>query len=105
MKTTAHSEYLKLQSVYLKSASDAFRSNDCLKAQWKPLNYLSQPDFSAALQEYADFEKIIEQETVTIHRFEANESVMIDSIYCRDASIITDFGVILCTEKPSSPRI
>lgn len=96
MKSTAHSEYLHLQAVYLKTAQDAFVSNELLDRQYKPLNYLSKPDFKLAVKEYRAFEQLFEEHHVSIRRFSHDDSVMIDSLYCRDASIMTDFGVILC---------
>ena len=34
MKTTHHSEYLKLESVYIKQAENAFVSDIQLREQW-----------------------------------------------------------------------
>jgi len=52
MKTTHHSEYLKLKTVYIKTAKNAFVSQSLLKEQWEDLNYLSQPNFKKAEEEY-----------------------------------------------------
>ena len=35
MSKTQHSEYLKLEKVYLKSAKEAFQSEEILKNEWK----------------------------------------------------------------------
>ena len=59
MRTTAHSEFLKLHEVYLKTASAAFVSEGQLEKQWEPLNYLTKPDFKLAKQEYDRFEKLL----------------------------------------------
>ena len=96
MKTTHHSEYLKLQSVFLKSVKTAFISDIHISEQWKDLNYLSRPDFDKSLEEYAAFEEILRTNAVNTHYFPLDKAVTIDSIYCRDASITTDFGIILC---------
>lgn len=95
-KTTHHSEYLKLQSVFIKSAKDAFQSDELLENQWSALNYLSKPDFKISLEEYQKFEAIFSENNIEIKRFPSNENVKMDSIYCRDASIATNFGVIIC---------
>ena len=60
------------------------------------MNYLSKPDFSLALKEYENFEAIFKNNTIKVHHFPSNENVKMDAIYCRDASIATDFGVIIC---------
>jgi len=96
MTTTHHSEYLKLRSVYIKSAKNAFVSDKHMSKQWQSLNYLSQPDYNTALDEYDDFEKSFKKENIKIHHFPMNDAVTIDSIYCRDASIATNFGMIIC---------
>lgn len=96
MNTTHHSEYLKLVSVFIKPAKKAFVSDDELTTQWQELNYLSRPDFDNALQEYKMFQSYFGNENVEIHTFPYDEHVKIDSIYCRDASIATDFGMIIC---------
>lgn len=96
MQTTHHSEYLKLESVYLKSAAAAFVSQSELNRQWESLNYLSQPDYKEALKEYAAFEVLLKKNAAKVHYFKEDSKVLMDSIYCRDASIATDFGMIIC---------
>ena len=96
MKSTHHSEFLKLHSLFLKPVKQAFNSDIQLEEEWEKLNYLSQPDFKAALEEYRIFNNYFRDEDITIHQFPFDVSVGIDSIYCRDASIATDFGMILC---------
>ncbi len=96
MSKTQHSEYLKLEKVYIKSAEDAFHSEELLENQWSELNYLSKPDFSLAMKEYEKFASIFKEHNVEVCHFPSNENVKMDSIYCRDASIATDFGIIIC---------
>ena len=96
MKTTHHSEYLKLQSVFIKLAKDAFVSDIHLSEQWRELNYLSRPDFDNALEEYKAFQNYFIKNHIETQLFPFDENVPIDSIYCRDASIATDFGMIIC---------
>lgn len=95
-KTTQHSEFLKLKRVYLKSSIDAFVSEEVLASQWGELNYLSKPDLNGALKEYSEFKSIFENNGVEMQFFPPNDHVKMDSIYCRDASIATDFGMIIC---------
>tara|TARA_R110002073_G_scaffold40547_5_gene115154 strand:- start:290620 stop:291498 length:879 start_codon:yes stop_codon:yes gene_type:complete len=96
MKTTQHTEYLKLQSVFIKPVKNAFVSDIHISEQWKDLNYLSRPDFDLSIEEYDHFETIFKNNKIEVHHFPFNEKVSIDSIYCRDAAIATDFGLILC---------
>ncbi len=94
---TAHSEYLKLETVYLKSVRNAFVSDEVLAEQWQALNYLSQPNFDESISEYEDFETLLLNNTTEVKHFPKDANTKIDSIYCRDASIATDFGMIICS--------
>lgn len=96
MKKTHHSEYGRIKSIYLKPAADGFVSQHQISEQWGKLNYLGQPDFKTALQEYSQFEEQIQTTGAVVNYFTNNASVTMDSIYCRDASIATDSGIILC---------
>ena len=96
MKVTHHSEYLKLASVYLKSAESSFRSEKKLTKQWKELQFLTKPNFEESLKEYHAFQLFFTNKNIETCFFPADQKTWIDSIYCRDASIATDFGMIIC---------
>ena len=96
MKTTYHSEYLKLNTVFIKPVKNAFVSEQVLKEQWRAHNFLDQPDYKTTLVEYDFFRKILQKNGATLYDFPFNKNVSIDSIYCRDASIATNFGMIIC---------
>lgn len=96
MKTTSHSEYGKLKWVFVKRPAEAFVNETQIFSQWKKLNFLSKPDFAKAIREYAAFEKLLSKHGATLSYLPHNDAVTMDSIYCRDAAIITDHGAILC---------
>ena len=96
MKVTRHSEYLKLASVYLKSAKNSFLSEEELSEHWETLQYLSKPNFKKSLEEYAAFQTFFRENNISTCFFPINRKTKIDSIYSRDASIATDFGIIIC---------
>ena len=48
-----------LEGVLLRHARDAFGSSELVKAQWKGLNYLSQPRFDEACREYDQFAELL----------------------------------------------
>jgi N-dimethylarginine dimethylaminohydrolase len=97
MKLTCQSEYGTLQSVFIKNVADAFVDQSTISKEWKELDFLGEPDFKIAQSEYLFFEKLLQTNRSEIRKFEKNASVTMDSIYCRDASIATDKGMILCT--------
>jgi N-dimethylarginine dimethylaminohydrolase len=96
LKTTCHSEYGKLKSVFIKKPEAAFVSDQQISNQWKELNFQSKPDFSKAINEHVDFENILSRVGARISYLPLDTSVTMDSIYCRDAAIATDHGMILC---------
>lgn len=111
MKTTTQSEYGKLKSVYLKRPQQAFVNDQQISAQWKELNFLSKPDLLKAEEEYTAFEKLIKHQGAETFFLPQDSSVTMDSIYCRDAAIATDFGMIICNmgkparkNEPASER-
>jgi N-dimethylarginine dimethylaminohydrolase len=93
---TAHSEYGILKEVFIKTAKAAFINQNVVDEQWKDLNFLDKPDFQKALEEYEEFETLLKSEGTKVSYFPENIAVTMDSMYCRDASIVTDFGVIIC---------
>jgi N-dimethylarginine dimethylaminohydrolase len=96
MKTTCHTEYLKLQSVCLKPVRNSFVSQRNLNLQWEELNYLSEPNFDKAIKEYNVFEELFKAAGIEVIYLPKDDNVTVDSVYCRDASIATDFGMIIC---------
>lgn len=96
MNLTHHTDYLKLESVLLKPVSNAFRSDELLEAQWEALHFLAKPELKQAINEYTEFMNILEIQGVEVRYLPPKAGLSIDSIYCRDASVATDFGMIIC---------
>lgn len=96
MKTTCHSEVGKIKSIFIKKVVDAFRDDDTIQKEWQALNFLSKPELDKAEKEYQSFEKILNNNGIKIHYLPPDRSVSMDSIYCRDASLATDEGMIIC---------
>jgi N-dimethylarginine dimethylaminohydrolase len=93
---SAHSESGKLKSVYIKKASVAFIDDAHVSKHWEALNYLGKPDITKALQEYDAFEQILKDHGAELLYLPQDDTVNMDSIYCRDAAIATDAGMIIC---------
>ena len=96
MKLTAHSEFGKIHSLMIKPVAAAFRDESRLNEQWEALNYLSQPDFKNSSNEYELFTELIKSTQPVIYELPWEKDIQIDSIYCRDASISTNEGMIIC---------
>ena len=93
---SSHSESGKLNSLFIKKASAAFINDEHISKHWEALNYLGKPIIDKALAEYDAFEKILKDNGAEIFYFPEEASVNMDSIYCRDAAIATDKGMIIC---------
>ncbi len=96
MKITSQSEFGKIKSIFIKNVEDAFVNDTTIDKQWKELNFLEKPDLEKAKQEYKNFEAVLTNNGSELNYFPTDASVTIDSIYCRDAAIATDQGMIIC---------
>ncbi len=96
MNLTCQSEYGTLQTVFIKKVEDAFIDQSKVDSQWQALNFLGAPDFKQAQNENQQFKNLLRAGDVKIQHFEEDDSVTMDSLYCRDASIATDNGIIIC---------
>ena len=96
MEYTAHSDIGKIKALFIKNAREAFVSDEHIEKYWRELNYLSKPDLAAAINEYTSFQAVLNKQGAVIFDFPLDGSVNMDSIYCRDASISTNQGMIIC---------
>ena len=90
------SEHGRLRSVLVKHARDAFVDNAQVASQWRALNYSAPPDFGRAIAEYDTFVEILETSGAQVVQLPAHPACTLDSLYPRDAAIVSPGGVILC---------
>ena len=76
--------------------NDAFINDETIDKEWKALNFLSKPNLDKAKQEYTKFEELLVNNGTALNYFKQDAAVLMDSIYCRDAAIATDHGMIIC---------
>ena len=96
MRKTFQSETGKLSQIILRDPTDAFVSQDWLSSKWEILNYAECPNFELAKRQFADLEQIFYREDIDIQYVKNAKGLTPDSIYVRDASILTDQGAVLC---------
>jgi len=96
MKLTCHSEYGELRSVFIKRPREAMVDEQRIANTWEQLNFLAPPNITTAISEYDAFEGLLRISNAEIRYLPFNNNVTMDSMYCRDASLATDFGMILC---------
>src|SRR4051812_13021810 len=107
--TTALNETGRLTAVLMKHARDAFVSQHVIDAQWRQLNFTAPPDFARAIAEYDAFIEIIKSAGAEISFLPRNDGLNLDSIYTRDASVISARGVVACSmgkpERRGEPAV
>jgi len=97
-------EVSRLSRVVVKHARDAFVDQDTIDAQWKALNFSAPPDFARAVDESDRFIELLVSAGARVDLLPPDPAATLDSIYARDASIVSPAGVILCTMgKPARP--
>lgn len=104
MPVTFQSDVAPLRQVIVKHATDAYLGPAKLATEWRPLNFTAQPDFAKAQAESDAFVALLRKfgaEVLTLPREDAQS---IDSIYARDAGIVCDRGLILCSMGKENRR-
>jgi len=100
---TFQSDSGPMRRVLLKHARHAFATPERVAEQWEPLNYLGRPDYEAACAESDAFAEIFAGLGVDVEWMPAEDTGM-DSLYVRDASVVTDRGVVLCNMGKATRR-
>jgi N-dimethylarginine dimethylaminohydrolase len=92
----AFNEYGELRRVALKHARDAFSGAGRQDDEWRALNFTAPPNLERAVLQYDTFQELFRAASVRIEELPPDSGLTLDSIYVRDASILTPRGVLLC---------
>ncbi len=101
---TAQSETGAITRLLLKHARDAFVSQSAIDAQWRALNFTAPPDFDMAVAQYDRFVDAVTSAGTEVHLLPPCGAVGLDSIYVRDASVVCNDGVVLCSMGKAARR-
>lgn len=105
MTATAQSETGALRKVLLKHPRWAFEGPQRIAEQWSDLHYHAAPDFERAVEEFEAFAGILRDagaEVVLVEDAGDIGETTLDSIYVRDAAVVTDAGAIVCAMGKAS---
>ncbi|MCH7903033.1 MAG: hypothetical protein IH944_00535 [Armatimonadetes bacterium] len=94
----------KLKSVLIKHARDAFVAQRAVDEQWQELNCAGRPSFDKAVAEYDRYVALLTGFGIEIHFLPEDDTVGLDSMYTRDASILCGKGAILCSMGKAARR-
>ncbi|HEY7474094.1 MAG TPA: arginine deiminase family protein [Vicinamibacterales bacterium] len=102
----ALSEVGRLTHVVLKHAREAFAGPESIAAEWQALSFTAPPDYARAIEEYDRFAGVIASTGARIDWLPASAGAGLDSIYVRDASVVSPWGMILCRmgKPPRGPE-
>ena len=92
----AFSEVDRLTQVLVKHPRAAFVDAQTIATQWSALHFTSPPDLGRATDEHDRFVALMRSAGATIVELPRADDVTLDSIYARDASIVSPRGLILC---------
>jgi N-dimethylarginine dimethylaminohydrolase len=104
MRFGHQSEVGKIKKILIKHPKDAFISQENIEAQWKKLNYSGCLNYDKALEEYQYFVGLLKREVSEIHYLPKSDGTGLDSIYARDAVLVTKKGAILCNMGKEARR-
>jgi N-dimethylarginine dimethylaminohydrolase len=97
-------EFSPLRQVAVKHPRQAFVDQATLDAQWESHGFTARPDFDLACRQYDAFlEALTSRGAELVHR-PADGATTIDSIYTRDAAVVTPAGVLLGSMGKSQRR-
>ncbi|MCM3745111.1 arginine deiminase family protein [Sporosarcina luteola] len=87
--------YGPLKHVIVKHPNDAFRSQSHLAREWQTFNYLAEPNFEEAINEYDRFIDILNKHVEQIDYLPQSDDVGLDSLYAHDPVKFTPVGAII----------
>ncbi|MCH7807427.1 MAG: amidinotransferase [Proteobacteria bacterium] len=92
----AFNEYGALKTVAVRSPELAFISDERIDSQWQDLRFHDRPDLTEAIVEHRNFVKALANFGADVIALPGREKLTLDSLYVRDAALITPQGLLLC---------
>ncbi|MBM3520293.1 MAG: amidinotransferase [Alphaproteobacteria bacterium] len=87
-------EYGRLGKVAIRGPSQAMASDAKIDGEWRALNWHSRPDLGAARREFETFASILRRAGAELIELPAEGSLTLDSLYARDALVVTPRGLV-----------
>ena len=92
----AGGEFGTLTRVAIKPIAKAWSAPGAIGREWQDLNFTAEPDLARAMAEYERFREMVGSTGAEILELPESPGTGLDSIYARDASVLTPKGVVLC---------
>jgi N-dimethylarginine dimethylaminohydrolase len=97
-------EFSPLRQVAVKHPRQAFVNQATLDAQWESHGFTARPDFDLACRQFDALLEALTSRGAELVQLPADDATTIDSIYARDASVVTPTGVLLGSMGKSQRR-
>ncbi len=86
--------------ILVRHPREAFGSADHIAREWRDLNFTAPPDYAKACTQFDAFVEVLQCSGAPVHQCtsapEHQSTLSLDSIYVRDASVMSPRGAILC---------
>lgn len=96
MKCGGFNEYDPIKLLAIRGVKEAFVSQQKIAEEWQVLRFHSEPGFEAAREEFEQFRELLRQSGAEVIDLAGASTLTLDSIYPRDALIVTPLGLVLC---------
>ena len=98
------SEVAPIRRLLLKTPKDAFVGERQIEAQWRDLRYTARPDLKRAIAEHDRLVSLLRGPETEVLFLPADDATGLDSIYVRDAVVVSARGAILCNMGKAQRR-
>jgi N-dimethylarginine dimethylaminohydrolase len=89
-------EYGRLTRVVVKPVANAWSEPGAIGREWRELNFTAEPRLNRARSEYDRFLEMVGSTGAEVLTLPSAAGTGLDSIYARDASVMTPAGIVLC---------
>lgn len=89
-------EFGRLKLVAVRKPEKAYVCDDKITAEWQRLRFYSAPELAPAIDEHRIFIALLEEAGAEVICLDGDDSLTLDSIYARDALLVSPDGLILC---------
>lgn len=94
---SAMNEYAALDLVALRHARHAFSGPQRIETEWRALNFSAPPEPALAAEQSDALTAVLRAGGADVMELPPADSLTMDAIYTRDASIVTPRGIVLCS--------
>lgn len=103
------SEVGRMKRIALRRPEQAFVRQERIDAQWCELRYTERPLYHEAVREYEELVALLRKFDMKIDFLPFDERLTLDSLYVRDAAMVSHEGIILCNmgkpQRKYEPRV